>query len=267
MVLYGRNRRIVFDRVADLYDSVRPSYPGELTGDLVAGAELKSGSRVLEIGPGTGQLTVALASAGLDVVSIEIGRNLLEVAKRNLAGKPNIKLIHGDFDIYDFEPGEFDAIVAATSYHWLNPEFRARKISGILGKKGKLAIIETYHVMGGDTDFFHDSQKCYIRWDPMSREIHSTYTLPPEDRIDALKWEAETFPYFRTMTARLYPLELTYSSSRYATLLNTYSDVLAMNPVNRAGLLRCLKKIIDSRYGGSIRKRYVFELFIAEKKE
>lgn len=49
--------RDTFDEAADLYDRARPRYPQALVDDLVRAAGLGPGSRVLEIGPGTGQLT------------------------------------------------------------------------------------------------------------------------------------------------------------------------------------------------------------------
>ena len=80
-----RGLRTLFDGVAERYDAARPRYPRVVVDDLVALAGLEFGSRVLEIGCGTGQLTVDLARRGLDVTAVEIGPALAEVARRNLA--------------------------------------------------------------------------------------------------------------------------------------------------------------------------------------
>lgn len=53
--------REIFNEAAELYDRVRPGYPPRLFDDLAELAGLGSGSRVLEIGCGTGQATVPLA--------------------------------------------------------------------------------------------------------------------------------------------------------------------------------------------------------------
>ena len=50
-----------FDAVAERYDRVRPGYPAELFGELVALTGIGPGSRVLEVGWGTGKATVPLA--------------------------------------------------------------------------------------------------------------------------------------------------------------------------------------------------------------
>jgi len=51
---------------------------------------------VLEIGPGFGTLTAALATKAQKVVSIEIDKNLEKVLAETLAGFSNIKIVFGD---------------------------------------------------------------------------------------------------------------------------------------------------------------------------
>ena len=53
--------RGTFDEAPELYDRVRPGYPEEAVEDLATLARLRPGSRVLEIGCGTGQATVVVS--------------------------------------------------------------------------------------------------------------------------------------------------------------------------------------------------------------
>ena len=55
------------------------------------------------------------------------------------------------------------------------------------------------------------------------------------------------------------------TSSEYQNLLRTYSDVLAMNEEGHKALLDCIAETIESKYVGYVKKRYLFELFVARR--
>jgi ubiquinone/menaquinone biosynthesis C-methylase UbiE len=59
--------RKTFGSVAEQYDRARPEYPQEIYDDLAELAALEPGSRVLEIGPGSGKATAELARRGYSV--------------------------------------------------------------------------------------------------------------------------------------------------------------------------------------------------------
>ena len=72
--------------------------------------------------------------------------------------------------------------------------------------------------------------------------------------------------YFNTVISRFYEQEVQYSTAEYQKLLRTYSDVLAMDEESRKALLDCIAEIIESKYAGYVKKRYLFELFVAKRK-
>ncbi|KAA9154416.1 methyltransferase domain-containing protein [Amycolatopsis acidicola] len=82
--------RTTFDEDAEAYDRARPGYPAALFGDL----EPLLGRRVLEIGCGTGQLTVPLARAGHTITAVDLGAGMAAVARRKLAGFPGVEVAH-----------------------------------------------------------------------------------------------------------------------------------------------------------------------------
>ncbi|MFQ3583793.1 MAG: 16S rRNA (adenine(1518)-N(6)/adenine(1519)-N(6))-dimethyltransferase RsmA [Cyanobacteriota bacterium] len=52
---------------------------------------------VLEIGPGTGQLTRRLLTRGVEVLAVEIDRDLCRLLQKRFADQPHFHLIEGDF--------------------------------------------------------------------------------------------------------------------------------------------------------------------------
>ena len=64
-------RKESFDRLAEDYNLWRAGYPEDVVVDVLAGAHVDANSRVLEVGCGTGQLSVALAVHGVESVAVE----------------------------------------------------------------------------------------------------------------------------------------------------------------------------------------------------
>src|SRR5436309_3137871 len=124
--------RTVFEEVPDLYDRARPTYPPQLLDDLAALAALASGASVLEIGCGTGKATLALAQRGYRVTCVELGERLAERARRNLAGFPAVEVVTADFETWQPPPQSFDAVVAFTAFHWIDPALRHEKSASLL---------------------------------------------------------------------------------------------------------------------------------------
>jgi 16S rRNA (adenine1518-N6/adenine1519-N6)-dimethyltransferase len=65
-------------------------------------ADVSVGDRVVEIGPGLGSLTLALATTGCDVLAVELDRHLVPVLQRVVEDVPNITVETGDALTYDF---------------------------------------------------------------------------------------------------------------------------------------------------------------------
>ena len=107
--------RSTFDQAAELYDRARPRYPAALFDDLAELAGIGPGSKVLEIGPGTGQATVALAERGCRVVAVELGAALAAVARRNLARFPAVEVVTAPFEDWPLPKEPFDLVLAATA--------------------------------------------------------------------------------------------------------------------------------------------------------
>lgn len=255
--------RTTFDAAAERYDRVRPGYPPELFDDLAELAGIGPGCRVLEIGCGTGQATVPLAERGCQVTAVELGAALAQVARRNLARFPHVQVEVAAFEDWPLPPEPFDVVVAATAFHWLDPDVRTAKVADALRPGGALAVISTHHVAGGTQAFFDEVQTCYERWDPATP---SGLRLLPAAEIPADSQELERFDRLGPLQVRRHERDLSYSTATYGEVLRTYSGHLALPPQARDDLLACIADLIDRRYGGHITKRYLTQLVVTHRR-
>jgi SAM-dependent methyltransferase len=134
-----------FDHDAELYDQARPDYPDQIFDDLFALGALEHDATVLEVGSGTGQATRHLARRGSRVVCVELGENLATVARRNLELFPQVEVVTRAFESWAPRDSRFDAVFAATSWHWLDPEVRYEKAARVRKPGGILAIVDNGH--------------------------------------------------------------------------------------------------------------------------
>ena len=263
MNLDDSDKRLLFDSIAEIYDLSRPQYPGLLIDDLEEACHLEGHSKILEIGPGTGQLTKGLAERGFNIDSVEMGPQLARIAGARLSEFPNVRIKVGNFEKMKFDANYYDLAVFGTSFKWIDPKKRVPRVAELLREDGHVAIIETHHVNGGTEQFFIDSQTCYKLSDP---DTPDNFRLPDPDRVITRKYEGETKKWFSTVLSRVYEQEVQYSAEEYQKLLRTYSDVLAMSEESRKVLLDCIAETIETKYAGYIRKNYLFELFVAQRK-
>jgi len=254
--------RRTFDEDAELYDRARPGYPPELYDDLAAHAGARPGSRVLEVGCGTGQATVPLAGRGCRITAVEAGPHMAAVARRNLAGAPAVDVVTAEFESWPLPPEPFDVVLSATAFHWIDPTVRVPKAADALRPGGALAVVRTQHVRGGTEEFFVEVQRCYERFDPDTPPGLRPPAAAEIDSSDHAQEVARTGRFGPT-TFHRHERDLTYTTSQYLDLLRTYSGHRALPPAARAGLLTSIATLIDGSCGGRVTKRYLIQLCVS----
>src|SRR5436190_5514195 len=155
-------KRATFDEIAELYATGRPPYPQVVIDDVVELGGFARGSRLVEIGCGTGQATAALAERGLDITCVELGLRLAEVARRELARFTSVRVVNADIEHWRPEAGAYDGVAAFLAFHWVDPERRYELAAALLRPGGALAVVSAHHVMPPGADpFYFDVQEDY----------------------------------------------------------------------------------------------------------
>lgn len=78
---------------------------------ILDAADIHEGDCVLEIGPGAGTLTLALAERGANVVAVEVDRHLIAILQEVLADHPNARVVNADIlglDLHSLLAEHFD---------------------------------------------------------------------------------------------------------------------------------------------------------------
>ncbi len=257
--------RHTFDYDAELYDRARPGYPEQLFEDLLVLGRLKPGDAVLEIGCGTGQATVSLARRGFRLLCVELGENLAAVARRKLAQFPHVEVVTSAFETWEPRGAKFDAIFAATSWHWLDPHVRYLKAARVLKPAGVLAIVSGGHACPPNFDpFFTQIQPCYEAIGEGDPTWPPPYYLPPgPDEVPDERTEIEQSGLFGDVRVRRYLWTVDYTADQYIDVLNTYSGHIAMEQWKRDKLYTEVRRLFEARPDGRIRKHYLSILHVA----
>jgi SAM-dependent methyltransferase len=255
-------RRRTFDTVAEQYERARPAYPPELFDDLVSLAGLAPGDRVLEVGTGTGQMTLPLAERGLRVLGVELGAHLAAITSEKLAAFADSRVVVGDFETWEPPAGPFDAAVSMSAWHWIDPDVGFAKVQRVLREKGWFAIGGNKHVWpaGGDP-FWGEVQEDY---DAVVPNPDNRPPPRPED-LDDLRETIEASGRFRFVTSCRYPREIVYTADEYLAVMGTYSPNIDLDAARRAELFERIHRRIETRPGGTMTAYYVFLLNLARR--
>jgi len=74
---------------------------------VIRTAQVERGDVVLEVGPGLGEMTLALARLAKHVIAVEIDPKLVEILKKKLADCPNVDVVKGDILTINFRKSDF----------------------------------------------------------------------------------------------------------------------------------------------------------------
>ena len=253
----------VFDRSASYYDKVRPGYPEELFEDIISLSGIPDDGRIIEIGCGTGQATLPFAQKGYEILCIDMGKNLLNIARKKFSGYQKVKFVNSSFEDWAPEHEAFDLLISATAFHWIDPKIGFMKAAKIVRKNGYIALFWNLHPTPY-TDFFKDIQKVYQKVLPEWKNPSEGPST--EEKVKELKDKMDLLNLFEDFKVRKYYWDRQYSTIEYIKLLETYSDHRSLKEDRRRVLYEGIRDIIDSNYGGVILRPYLSVLYIAKKK-
>lgn len=258
----GLEPRATFDRAASSYHRARTRYPPALHDRLRELTGLGPGTAVLELGPATGIATEDLAQRGAKITAVELGAHLAAEARRNLAAFTDVEIVCASFDTW--EPtvwGAYDVVLAASSWHWMDPETRYQRAARHLRPGGHLAFWSASHVIPVDGDrFFAEIQEVY---DEIGEGHPGGWVPTRPGEITDQRQAIEAAGCFDVVSIDQFDWEVRYDADGYIDLLDTFSGHIAMAPWQRARLYGEIRRRLAGRHPPTLRRHYGAVLHIA----
>lgn len=257
---FDRSLGGVFNDVADVYDRVRPTYPVAMFDDLAVITGVGERSSILEVGCGTGQATRGLAALGASVTAIEPGEALADLARERVGALPNVDVETTRFETWDDHGERFDLVVAAASWHWVDPAIGWRRAHDVLRPDGWLAVLGNVVVRRpGEVEVYAETADLHERFSPGNVD----WGDPPfEDEVRATDqgWgppNEDREGWFGPTVVRWYPVVQWFDGDGFAGLLRSTSLYQKLDIDVRERLLDAIAERIRVSMNDRVPRRYL----------
>lgn len=257
---------------AQRYDRARPGYPAALVTRIIAktpgpdavdadpavlgtstgtGIGTGTGTDVLDVGCGTGIAARQFQAAGCTVLGVEPDARMATFARsRGL----NVEV--ATFETWQPAGRTFDAVVAAQSWHWVDPSTGATKAAQVLRPGGRLAIFG--HAYEPPAEVAEPFAAAYRRAAPDSPFSSGPARRPPALYRAAYAKVAETIDatgHFDATEQWRFDWEQSYTRDQWLALLPTTGGLTQLRPDQLTGILNAVGDAIDS-LGGRFTMNY-----------
>ena len=212
--------RKIFDTIPEEFDRYRTRYCPELFRELIASANVKPKSVVLELGPGTGQATEPILRTGCSYYAIELGEHLAAKLRQKYGAEPNFHLVNDDFITHDFGEQRFDLIYSAATIQWIPEEIAFAKTFSLLRPGGTLAMMLTRGDYRTPNEaLYQEIQKVYgAYFKPETPYTHGSFRYENAMHYGYTDFEQREYQTSRTLTA-----------DEYAAYCGTHCDHLVIS--------------------------------------
>lgn len=256
-------RRHWYSPAASAYDQARPRYPQGLIQQVTEIAQLVPASNILEVGCGPATATVDFAQLGCSMLCLEPNPNFYKLARQNCRHYPKVEIRNTAFEEWMPEIGKFDAVLAASSFHWIPADIGYPKAARVLHPKGCLILLWNKELQPTYEVHQHLSA-IYQAYAPSLDKFEDTQTQ--EEILQGLGQMIADSGHFQNIVSGSVVSEVIYSTDEYLTLLKTYSPYLKLDPQTREALFSDLSSRIESDFGGRLQLSYISAFHIAQKR-
>jgi SAM-dependent methyltransferase len=134
----------------DIYEHFMGRWSSRLAEPFLDFSGIKRGDRVLDVGCGTGTISLALAQRGAETVGVDASESYLDGARR-LRSHPNVTYTHGDACRLDIPSSSFDACVSTLVIDVIPEVERVAAEMRRVTRRGGVVACGTFDFWGGNS--------------------------------------------------------------------------------------------------------------------
>lgn len=194
--------RLLWNRRADNWDSEGSAGLGQVVQAVLDACQPAPGATAIDLGAGSGQVTLPLAQRCAHVLAVDVSASLLErlEAKAASSGITNIESLIQPIETLDLAPGSVDLIVSNYTLHHLRDADKARLMTRCfawLAPGGQLVIGDMMFGRGteaSDRQIIANKVGSFVRrgpagWWRLAKNVWRFTLRIREKPVSADRWE------------------------------------------------------------------------------
>jgi SAM-dependent methyltransferase len=239
-----------FGSDAARYDRTRPPYPDALIDRVIASSP---GRDILDVGCGTGIEARQFQAAGCTVLGVEPDARMAEFARRT-----GVNVEVATLEAWNPAGRYFDAVIAGTAWHWVDPVAGATKAAQVLQPQGLLAPF--HHVFQYPPEVMEALATAYRQVAPDSPFNSSTLVTKPaldayQPLFDKIADGIRETGGFSEPEQWQFDWKRTYTKNEWLDQLPTHGALTQLPPGKLTKILDGVGAAIDAT-GGSLTMPY-----------
>lgn len=236
-----------FGTAASLYERYRPGPPVEAVEWLLADGP----ATVVDLGAGTGALSRLLVDRVASVVAVEPDDRMRGVLEQNLVG---VTAVAGRGESMPLADGTAGAVLASSSWHWMDPVPTLREVARVLMPGGTLGAVWS----GPDPEGPFLTQARALLASGNSRDAVDGSTTDEVSEMGRMVLDAERFETVLTIPAgepfaepvqHIHRWDVALNADELIGLLSTFSWIILMADEQRTAVLTEARRLLREGLG------------------
>jgi ubiquinone/menaquinone biosynthesis C-methylase UbiE len=218
---FNKTEASSFNKIASVYDEVRPGYPEEVYSTISQYVNYNKYSKLLEIGAGQGIATEEIYKKWQSsITAIEPGIHLYNMMDKKFKDISQINIINTTFEEFNTNT-QYDGIFSATAFHWIDSKVKYKNAHDLLKDNSFIFLYwNNYGISNGELE-------------NQIRQIYTKYGFPKSkatsdeirnDKIEKRKNEIIQSGLFSLIEHKVINTSKRYDVKSYIKLLQTFPD-------------------------------------------